>query len=165
MRMVMQFIESRSNRTELVLKFKGGKVRFWIWGPKTPQERRQIAMMIADMVSKVFGELNDSWIVHPDGYKANIPRDEDREIPLNRALKLVTEEGRIGFEIRMRRLKFGWSQRELSRRSGVDFKQISLIERGRCRIRETTFTRLHWAFKDAEKAAQQSAENRIEELV
>lgn len=133
------------------MRFKGWTVRLWIHGAGGPRERRQLALAISKMASKTFGAfLGPNWITHPDGYWANIERDEGREIPLNRAASFETDEARFGFEIRMRRLKAGLSQRELARRAGLDHSHLSLLERGRCRMRESTFARIHNALKDVE---------------
>ncbi|MDR3607325.1 MAG: helix-turn-helix transcriptional regulator, partial [Oligoflexia bacterium] len=44
---------------------------------------------------------------------------------------MVTPEERRGFEIRLQRLKRGWTLRELAAASGVSHSRISRIERGR----------------------------------
>jgi DNA-binding XRE family transcriptional regulator len=122
-------------------------IRMDIRGPGTPQERRQLANAISEIVSKTFEVFeNRSWITHPEGFWANIERDQTRGLSLGRGFDLETEEGRTGFEIRMNRLKSGWRQKDLAEKAGIDPSHLSLIERGKSEAKTGTLLKIQHAF-------------------
>ena len=144
----MKIVELRKNRSEVVLNLKGWFVRMTIQGPGSARERRQLGLAISNVVSKTLTLFEThSWIVHPAGYWANIDRDSNRGIYLNRAPRLQTRAGRLGFEIRTKRLKLGCSQVALSTRAGINASHLSLIEWGFCKVQELTLSKLDEAFK------------------
>jgi DNA-binding XRE family transcriptional regulator len=70
-------------------------------------------------------------------------------IPVFKSRPLDTPTGRLGAEIRMRRLQRGWTQRELAKKAGVGSCHLSEIERGLRRPRKRTFERLEVALEAA----------------
>lgn len=69
-------------------------------------------------------------------------RAEDQGIPLFPASPWTSPAGELGYRIRMKRLKKGWSQEKLGRRAGIAWRHLSRLERGLCRPREHTLRRL-----------------------
>jgi hypothetical protein len=65
-----------------------------------------------------------------------------RGLPLFKSKNFDHPAGRVGFEIRLRRLNLGLTQAQLARRTGIVASHISLIERGLVDVRETTYKRL-----------------------
>ena len=112
------------------------------------QERRQVALAISEMVSRVFAVSEGcSWVVHKGG-DYNRERDERRGIRLERAPEVESPAGRLGFEIRLARLELGWSQEYLASRAEINRGQLSLIERGKVRVSERTLRRLKQALAE-----------------
>jgi hypothetical protein len=73
---------------------------------------------------------------------------EKRGLPLFKGKNFDHPAGRLGFEIRLRRLNLGLTQAELARRTRMVASHISLIERGLVDVRETTYKRLWDATED-----------------
>jgi DNA-binding XRE family transcriptional regulator len=66
-------------------------------------------------------------------------------IPIFKSRPLDTPTGKLGVEIRMRRLELGWTQRDLAKKAGVGSCHLSEIERGLRSPRATTIGKLEAA--------------------
>jgi transcriptional regulator with XRE-family HTH domain len=144
----MKIQDLGKNRSEIVLNIKGWFIRMRIQGPGSARERRQLGLAISKIVSKTVTLFEThSWIVHPAGYWANIDRDSKRGISLSRAPCLQTKAGRLGFEIRTKRLKLGCTQVALASRAGINASHLSLIERGLSQVQGLTLSKLEDAFR------------------
>jgi DNA-binding XRE family transcriptional regulator len=65
-------------------------------------------------------------------------RDRSRRVQIFDASRFSTPEGHLGFEIRMQRLDYGLTQRQLAEKAGIAASQLSELERGRCKARDRT---------------------------
>jgi DNA-binding XRE family transcriptional regulator len=115
----------------------GFKIKIEISGPVTRRQRRAMLLGIFHRVSPLFrliepgaDEYPNGSLIHCDGNGENLIRDLDRGIKLRQALKTETRSEKLGFEIRMLRLKKGLSQKKLANKLGIDRGNISEIEKG-----------------------------------
>jgi len=75
------------------------------------------------------------------------------------AWSALAELSHLGDSIRDRRTDLGWTQAELSRRSGVPQADISRIENGRLDARLSTIQRISAALADSAAQPQRSLAN------
>src|ERR1044072_8850250 len=90
------------------------------------RQRRAIGIEFYKQI-KPFLKYFHRFSVHHEFGGQDFRRDEKRGIPEFQSLSLETPQGQLGFEIRMRRLEFGWSQRELASRAGLSLFHLSKI--------------------------------------
>lgn len=84
---------------------------------------------------------------------------EDTYTALVTAWAELAELAHPGDSIRERRIELGWTQAELSRRSGVPQADISRIENGRLDARWSTIQRLSAALADRDGPPRRSLAN------
>lgn len=118
-----------------------GGFQLKIIGCMPPQARRTLGVSLIRSMKPILKYLRNFEIRH-EGEMLSLPRLEERGLPLSRSPDLDTEAGRIGFEIRMKRLKIGWTQQELAARAVVNSRHLSEIELGLVRVRPRTLQKL-----------------------
>jgi DNA-binding XRE family transcriptional regulator len=131
-----------------------GGINLKIISSMPPQARRAIGASLVRSMKPILKYLRNFEFRH-ESELVSLPRLEERGFPLDRSPDLDTEKGRIGFEIRMKRLKIGWTQQELADRASVNSRHLSEIELGLVRVRSRTLQKLRGAldsmFSDAPK--------------
>jgi DNA-binding XRE family transcriptional regulator len=119
-----------------------GLIRVRFDSALSPQLRRAII--------RGFFRHNREWLryfksiafKHTEHVNVDPHHAEKRGLPLFQSENFNHPAGRLGFEIRLRRLNLGLTQAELSRRTGIPQSYISQIERGIVAIRADTQLRL-----------------------
>lgn len=137
--------ESREHKTTIEARGGLGGIRIQIFSGLGPQDRRTIGVSLLRSLKPVLRYLRDFEIYH-EGEFLSLPRLEARGLPLTRSPEIDTERGRLGFEIRTRRLKIGWTQQELAERASINFKHLSRIELGQVAVSRSVLKRIQSAF-------------------
>ena len=84
------------------------------------------------------------------------PKDKDGNRPAIEAIRVIIARGII-----RDRLAVGWTQAELSRRSGVRKEVLNRIEKARVTADESTLLRLDKAIKKQARAAAKPAREKV----
>jgi DNA-binding XRE family transcriptional regulator len=113
-----------------------------IFSSMPPQGRRTVAVSLIRSMKPILKYLRN-FDIHHEGEMVSLPRLEARGLPLSRSPDLDTEQGRVGFEIRMKRLKIGWTQQELADRASMNSHHLSRIELGLVRVRPRTLEKIN----------------------
>jgi DNA-binding XRE family transcriptional regulator len=91
----------------------------------------------------------------------NFKRDDERGVKVFPSSSFDSRTGKLGFEIRTRRLEKGWTQQRLARAAGLCHSHLSEIERGHCNPHHHTLRVIedalqislgNWASHSAESA-------------
>jgi DNA-binding XRE family transcriptional regulator len=134
-----------SRGTEMRINAPRFNVTIRIHGRASRRERRAILLAAYRRIAPLFKvvcvtepEYENGWIAHRDGSWQNAFRDLDRPISMRQAVKTRTQRQKLGFEIRMRRLKQGRSQEALAAAANINRSHLSRIERGHCQVKLST---------------------------
>jgi DNA-binding XRE family transcriptional regulator len=130
--------------TQVYLSGFRGWIRFEIVSKAPPRERRAIAVEFFRRL-RPFIDQYSRGDVHHSGGSLDFQRDEERGFTLFPSAEFETRLGKLGFGIRMARLKKRWSQSTLASEAKISRKQLSLIERGFCCPHKATLQRLERA--------------------
>lgn len=135
--------------TTLILVDPNWRIALEIRGGESRQGQRTMALAVFRRIKPILRQILFSnvkqWQPWPSGGRCFRRYDP----VLFQAPEMVTPEERRGFEIRLQRLKRGWTLRELAAASGVSHSRISRIERGRVVSRPTTYRRIQIALESA----------------
>jgi len=134
--------DAKTQRSVIEASGGAGLIQLKIFTKMPPQARRAIGASLIRSMKPILKYLRNFQILH-DGDWLSLPRLEARGLPLTRSPDLDTEQGRIGFEIRMKRLKIGWTQQELADRASMDFRHLSRIELGTVKARAKALDKIH----------------------
>lgn len=94
------------------------------------RERRAITLSFLRQIRPWFKHFTHQSINHnASGVSFNL-RDQERKVKQFHTQPITSLAGRIGFEIRMQRLKIGLSQVLLAKAAGIKRPHLSKIERG-----------------------------------
>jgi DNA-binding XRE family transcriptional regulator len=121
-----------------------GGVQVRISSSWAPQLRRTIGLSLIRSMRPILQYLRDFEILH-EGEMLSLPRLEERAPSLESVPDFNTEAGRLGFEIRTKRLMIGWTQQELAERASVNSRHLSEIELGRVKARPWTLQKIQEA--------------------
>jgi DNA-binding XRE family transcriptional regulator len=131
--------------SEMVVEAARFNLKIEVKGLINKRERRAVLLATFRRIDPLFKLLDfedhrfdEGWIVHRDGSWENAFRDLERGVKLRQAVRTRTSEQKLGFEIRMRRLKIGLSQQALAASAGINRSHLSQIERGQCRVKLMT---------------------------
>lgn len=143
-----RFNETRRG-TEMVVECTNFELKVEVRGSVSQRERRAVLLATFRRISPLFKLMDfeepvyeEGWIVHRDGGWENAFRDRRKGVRLRQAVRSRTPEQKLGFEIRMRRLKLGLSQVSLARSANINRSHLSQIERGQCRVKLETLRRI-----------------------
>jgi transcriptional regulator with XRE-family HTH domain len=114
---------------------------------KTKKFRRQVLLLLFRAMKKELRELSTLELTHSDASLWAICRDMDRRVSLHQSMNLDTNEETQGFEIRMKRLHYGFTQKEFAELVGIARVHLSRLERGRVKMSPRTRTAIDEAFR------------------
>lgn len=119
-----------------------GRIQIRIESHLSPQARRSIAVVFFRQLRSFLEYFTAAEVHHSDSGSPDFRREELRGICVPAGAGINTHSGAHGFEIRMKRLEMGWSQRELAEKVGISLQHLSKIERGLCNPHMFTRERL-----------------------
>jgi hypothetical protein len=137
--------EPKTRKTTIEATGGIGGVQVRISSSWAPQLRRTIGLSLIRSMRPILQYLRDFEILH-EGEMVSLPRLEERAPSLESAPDFNTEAGRLGFEIRTKRLMIGWTQQELAERAKTNFRHLSRIELGRVKVRRALLIRIQESF-------------------
>ena len=134
----------RTPSTRVTLIGFVGRISFEIVSRLPPKERRAVAVAFFRHIRPFLDRYSRGDVHHSDGSN-DFRRNEERGFTLFPSAEFDTKLGRLGFNIRMARLKRRRSQGQLALEAKISRKQLSLIERGLCCPHKATLQRLERA--------------------
>lgn len=109
-----------------------GSIRMTLTLDNVPQlsHRRALLLAIFLKIQEVLPDSTASAIFHFDGKKFDFSHDQEFQIKTTQALRTTSDAEKLGFRIRIWRLKKGWTQTDLSKKIGISRTHLSQIEQG-----------------------------------
>lgn len=121
-----------------------GSIHIEIRSRDRSQFRRSIALALFREIKPFLKYFRSAQLKHYDDGSSSFKRSEERGLIIPTSSSMGAT-GILGFEIRMARLKNGWSQSELAQRADICSRNLSRIERGLCHPHRFTLVRLEAA--------------------
>ena len=121
-------------------------IRVKITTRKSKRFRRQTLLALFRHFKAHLPILYASLLTHDDSSDRNLFKDLARPVSLHQALGFTTPRSQEGFELRMRRLKFGQTQTAFATLARVNRGQLSRIEHGRLMMSASTRSKIEFAF-------------------
>src|SRR5690606_32880532 len=109
--------------------------------------RRQVLLALYRAIKPLFGGIRSVELNHDDTSLWAYCRNMERPVSLRQALRIGEPRHNEGFEIRMRRLKFGLTQLQFAKHCELSRTHLSRIEHGHIHIRPETRVRIERAFR------------------
>jgi DNA-binding XRE family transcriptional regulator len=125
------------SRSEIHLSAGFVKCTLSLRGPISKRMRRTMLVSVFRALVPVFRELS-GYITHAESAPLNRFREEERGISLKQSPEATTSPQRLGFQIRIRRLKLKLTQAELAGLCEIRPSHLCELERGRCNPRPGT---------------------------
>jgi DNA-binding XRE family transcriptional regulator len=150
------------NRRESVFEISGpvGILSMRIKTRLSARERRAVAIAFFRQIRPFLEYFRTGRVHHFDGGSFGFRRGEERGVNVFRSASLGSAGGILGFEIRVQRLKKGWSQSELAQRAHLSHAHVSKIERGLCIPHSLTIRRLEFLLETALPMPQKNEKNK-----
>lgn len=141
----MTVVRASNSHLSLTLQIQGG------FGPR---RRRAIALLFFRQLRPLLAQFRAISLSHWEDHSADELRKIKRGLPLFRHGNPCSKAAKLGFDLRMSRLKNGWNQKTLAALAGISSDQVSRIERALCQPRPETRKALESAFSQNKKRPQ-----------
>lgn len=109
--------------------------------------RRNILLSLYRHVKTEFAQFSATMLTHDDSSVLDMAKDFTRPVSIHQAVKLSGRRPNEGFSVRVRRLKFGATQKELAKLAGVSRTHLSAVEHGHFIMAPITRAKLDLAFR------------------
>lgn len=103
-----------------------------------PRDRRTIGITFLRLLSPFLRYFSTAEVFYSEDRSLDTWRTLARGVRIFRSASPDSETGRMGFEIRMARLKYAWSQTDLAAKANLSQFHISRLERGLCHPNAST---------------------------
>lgn len=141
----MQHIPERCSR--LRVYGSGFQIVMKIRSLHSKRFRRTILLSLYRHAKTEFASLTASMLTHDDSSLFDMAKDLDRPVSIHQAVQLRGRKPNEGFSVRVRRLKFGATQSELSKLAGISRTHLSAVEHGHFEMTPLTRAKLDIAFR------------------